>query len=156
MAPPLAAAVLARVVVTLENVSPAERYGRRRQPIVVGQRNNFGHTQSEPDRQDEPLADDQTLVPGEAKHFVMPDVLSLAQRHLVVVLDDVGDLEHVIRDPGQGRETDPGIGGVVDAHVMVEVRRHAEPREGDDGIGPGLAGLHLRLQVLDPFHPGPG
>ena len=51
----LPAAVLARVVVTFENVPPAERDGRRGRPVVVGQRNHFRHTQPKPYGLDEPL-----------------------------------------------------------------------------------------------------
>jgi hypothetical protein len=53
---PSVATVLARVVVAFEDVPPTERHGRRRQPVVICQRDHLGHAQPEPYGADEPFA----------------------------------------------------------------------------------------------------
>ena len=52
----LGTAVLASVMVTLENVPAAEGHMGHRQPVIIRQRNHFRHPQIEPHRLDVVLA----------------------------------------------------------------------------------------------------
>ena len=78
----LGTAVLASVMVTLENVPAAEGHVGHRQPVIVGQRDHFRHPQLEPHRPDAILA-----VAGPQLGPVLPGVKLVVGR-----VHDVGRL----------------------------------------------------------------